>query len=119
LESKKVATILSVLFCPYHFVRVIFSPTILSGHPSHYIIAVISFYSTLQSSLMQFSLNFELKNYCVEPWYRIMKSIIIAVKVGMETKRTCPAGYLFSPNTFITQISSPLMDFYLIQFALS
>jgi len=32
LESIKVATILSVPFCPYHFVSAILSSTILSGH---------------------------------------------------------------------------------------
>src|SRR6218665_2490786 len=33
LESIEIDTILSVPFCPYHFVRTILSNTILSGHP--------------------------------------------------------------------------------------
>jgi len=32
LESIEIDTILSVPFCPYHFVRTILSNTILSGH---------------------------------------------------------------------------------------
>jgi len=32
LESIEIATILSVPFCPYHFVRTISSNPILSGH---------------------------------------------------------------------------------------
>jgi len=37
LESIKIATILSVPFCLYHFVRTIWSNTILSGHRWYWI----------------------------------------------------------------------------------